>query len=127
MAGLTAVCVEPPVKPIPNASRRTITSISDDVSGLKDSDASKRGARASAAPTGTWARCGERQHFVQMGADNAATVRTQIDTAAAVLAEAIPYDLYVNQQPRGLKIKGVCIDFSDLPSAIGRQPGRARS
>lgn len=267
---LTAACVEPPVKPIPDASRRTVLSISGDVSGVKDSDTSKLGARGSAEggrmgaaqgaaatassgsllglllmPVGaavggakgaaeaqtedtvdatrnnlrmaiqqtdfsellrsrleaskaagdiqivgitngsataplqatnggpapshvlaieyglniygenyvnpqigirvvvkaqvlspdrkqvihqaTWAYCGERRHFVEMGYDNAADLRAQMDNAATVLAEAIPYDLYISKQPRALKIKGVCMDFSDLPSGIGKLRGPARS
>jgi hypothetical protein len=75
----------------------------------------------------TWSYCGERQHFVQLGANKAAVLRAQIDNAAAILAEAIPYDLYVSNQPRKLAIKGACMDFSDLPSGIGKQPGPARS
>lgn len=267
---LTAACVEPPAKPIPDSTRRTIMSISGDVSGLKESDTSKLGARgsseggrlgaaqgaASTAASGTllglllmpvgaavggakgaaeaqteetvdatrnniriaiqdtdftemlrarlqaskaagdiqivgftngastaplqaanggpapghvialeyrlqiyfqhyvnpeigihvlakaqvlspdrkqvihqasWSYCGERQHFVQMGADNAAALRAQMENAAAVLAEAIPYDLYISQKPRHLAIKNTCMDFSDLPSGIGRLPGPARS
>ena len=53
----------------------------------------------------TWAYCGERYHFVQMAANNAAALRAQIDQAAAVLAEAIPYDLYVSKQPRHLLVE----------------------
>ncbi len=69
----------------------------------------------------TWAYCGQRYHFVQMAANNAAVLRAQIDQAAAVLAEAIPYDLYVNKQPRYLRTNNPpCMDFSDLPSGVGR-------
>jgi hypothetical protein len=68
----------------------------------------------------TWAYCGERYHFVQMGANNGAALRSQIDRAASVLAEAIPYDLYVSKRPRHLLLNGTCMDFSDLPSGIGR-------
>jgi len=75
----------------------------------------------------TWSYCGERYDFVQMAADNAAGLRAQINNAAAVLGEAIPYDLYVSKEPRTLKIKGACMDFTDLPSGIGKQPGPARS
>jgi hypothetical protein len=75
----------------------------------------------------TWSYCGERYDFVQMAADSAVIFRGQIANAAAVLGEAIPYDLYVNKEPRTLRIKGVCMDFSDLPSGIGKQPGPARS
>ncbi len=76
----------------------------------------------------TWAWCGERYHFVQMAANNAAALRYQIDRAAAVLAEAIPYDLYVSKQPRPLQTTHPsCMDFSDLPSGIGRPPAPARS
>ena len=75
----------------------------------------------------TWNYCGERFDFVQMGANQAAALRAQIDNAATILAEAIPYDLYVSKQPRHLSIKGACMDFSDLPSSNGRQPGPARS
>jgi hypothetical protein len=40
-----------------------------------------------------------------------------VGLAAVVLAEAIPYDLYVNKQPRSLQTsKPRCMDFSDLPS-----------
>ena len=76
----------------------------------------------------TWAWCGERYHFVQTAANNAAVLRAQIDQAAAVLAEAIPYDLYVSKQPRRLQTTSPpCMDFSDLPSGIGRRPLPARS
>jgi hypothetical protein len=75
----------------------------------------------------TWAYCGEHYHFVQMAANNGAALRAQIDQAAAVLAEAIPYDLYVSKRPRPLLFNSTCMDFSDLPSGIGRQPAPARS
>ena len=67
----------------------------------------------------TWTYCGEPQDFIQMGANNAEALRSQINTAAVVLAEAIPYDLFVSKQPRPLK--GVCMDFTDLPSGRGRK------
>ena len=67
----------------------------------------------------TWAYCGARYHFVQMAANNAAALRAQIDQAAAVLAEAIPYDLYVSKQPRHLLMNSTCMDFRDLPSGRG--------
>jgi hypothetical protein len=73
----------------------------------------------------TWAYCGDRHHFVQMAANNAAALRYQIDQAAAVLAEAIPYDLYVNKQPRHLLMNSPCMDFSDLPSFSARRPPRS--
>jgi hypothetical protein len=70
----------------------------------------------------TWTYCGQPYDFVQMGANNAALLRGQINTAAAVLAEAIPYDLFVSRVPRPLK--GYCMDFSDLPSGTGtKAPG----
>ena len=72
----------------------------------------------------TWAYCGERYHFVHMAANNGAALRAQIDHAAAVLGEAIPYDLYVSKRPRHLLTNSTCMDFSDLPSGIARQPGR---
>jgi hypothetical protein len=72
--------------------------------------------------TATWSYCGDRYDFVQMGADNAAAYRQQIDIAATVLAEAIPYDLYVSRQPRTLSVRGVCMDFSNLPSRTGQVP-----
>jgi hypothetical protein len=75
----------------------------------------------------TWAYCGERYHFVQMAANNGAALRAQIDQAAAVLAEAIPYDLYVSKRPRHLPFNSTCMDFSDLPSGIGRPPVPPRS
>jgi hypothetical protein len=75
----------------------------------------------------TWAYCGERYHFVQMAANNGAALRVQIDRAAAVLAEAIPYDLYVSKRPRHLLFNSTCMDFSDLPSGIGRPPAPPRS
>jgi len=74
----------------------------------------------------TWVYCGERRDFVQMAADDAARLRSQMANAAAVLGEAIPYDLYVSKQPRPLGINGACMDFTDLPSGIGRRPGPAR-
>jgi hypothetical protein len=54
-------------------------------------------------------------------------LRAQIDHAAAVLAEAIPYDLYVSKRPRHLLFNSTCMDFSDLPSGIGRPPVSPRS
>ena len=75
----------------------------------------------------TWAYCGERYHFVQMAANNGAALRAQIDRAAAVLAEAIPYDLYVSKRPRHLLMNSTCMDFSDLPSGIGRPVVSPRS
>jgi hypothetical protein len=75
----------------------------------------------------TWAYCGERYHFVQMAANNGAALRAQIDRAAAVLAEAIPYDLYVSKRPRHLLLNSTCMDFTDLPSGIGRPVVSPRS
>lgn len=75
----------------------------------------------------TWAYCSERYHFVQMAANNGAALRFQIDRAAAVLAEAIPYDLYVSKRPRHLLLNSTCMDFSDLPSGIGRPVVSPRS
>lgn len=70
----------------------------------------------------TWTYCGQPYDFVAMGANNAALLRGQINTAAAVLAEAIPYDLFVSKVPRPLT--GYCMDFSNLPSGIGaKAPG----
>jgi hypothetical protein len=70
----------------------------------------------------TWSYCGKRDHFVKMAANNAAELRAQIDEAATVLAEAIPYDLYVAKQPRPLLTgKPACMDFRDLPSGVGRK------
>ena len=74
-----------------------------------------------------WAYCGERYHFVQMAANNGAALRSQIDRAAAVLAEAIPHDLYVSKRPRHLLFNSTCMDFSDLPSGIGRPVVSPRS
>jgi len=76
----------------------------------------------------TWTYCGDRYDFVQMGADNAAAFRAQIAIAAAVLGEAIPYDLYVSQRPRPTKAEKfgptnayiLCMDFNDLPSRSAR-------
>jgi hypothetical protein len=80
--------------------------------------------------TATWTYCGERIDFVQMGANNGALLRSQIDQAAMVLGEAIPYDLYASRQPRSLKAQRLgttqtyagCMDFSDLPSRTGQSP-----
>lgn len=47
VALFVAGCVEPPVKPIPEASRRGVTAVSADVSGIKHSDTSTLGARGS--------------------------------------------------------------------------------
>lgn len=65
----------------------------------------------------TWTYCGRPYDFIQMGADKAHLLRTQINTAAVVLGEAIPYDLFVSRQPRPLS--GLCMDFRDLPSGRG--------
>jgi len=80
--------------------------------------------------TATWSYCGERIDFVQMGANNGALLRSQIDRAAMVLGEAIPYDLYASRQPRPLKAERLggiqmvagCMEFSDLPSRTGQPP-----
>src|SRR5205085_7148980 len=48
VALLLSACAEPPVRPIAEAARRSVTSISADVSGIKHSDTSKLGARGSA-------------------------------------------------------------------------------
>jgi len=69
--------------------------------------------------TATWTYCSPRQDFVKMGANQGAALRSEIDTAATILAEAIPYDLYVSNQPRPLK-NMQCMDFSNLPSGHGR-------
>ncbi len=74
-----------------------------------------------------WAYCGARYHFVQMAANNGAALRAQIDVAATVLAEAILYDLYVSKRPRHLLFNSACMDFSDLPSGIGRRAVSSRS
>lgn len=66
-----------------------------------------------------WTYCSPRLDFVRMGASQAAALRAEIDMAAAILAEAIPYDLYVSNQPRPLK-NAQCMDFSNLPSGRGR-------
>jgi hypothetical protein len=65
----------------------------------------------------TWTYCGQPYDFIQMGADKAQLLRSQINTAAVVLAEAIPYDLFISKQPRPLN--GLCMDFRDLPSGRG--------
>jgi hypothetical protein len=87
--------------------------------------------------TATWSYCGDRYDFVQMGANNGAAFRAQINEAAAVLGEAIPYDLYVSRQPRpvgatqlgAIKVLVLCMDFKDLPSRAAKQatpqPGTA--
>jgi hypothetical protein len=85
--------------------------------------------------TATWSYCGDRIDFVQMGANNGALLRSQIDQAAMVLGEAIPYDLYASRQPRSLKATRLgasqtfagCMDFSDLPSRTGPTPVAAGS
>lgn len=69
--------------------------------------------------TSQWTYCGEPQDFIQMGANQAALLKGQINQAAATLAEAIPYDLFVSKQPRPLK--GFCMDFTNLPSGTGRK------
>ena len=74
-----------------------------------------------------WAWCGERHHFVQMAANNGALLRAQIDQAAVVLAEAIPYDLYASKRPRYLRWNSPCMDFSDLPSGKERPAVPPRS
>ena len=72
-----------------------------------------------------WVYCGTRRHFVQMAANGGALLRGQIDRAAAVLAEAIPFDLYVSRWPRHLvSTSPPCMDFSDLASGIERTATR---
>jgi hypothetical protein len=80
--------------------------------------------------TATWTYCGDRYDFVQMAANNAAAFKGQINQAAAVLGEAIPYDLYVSREPRRLQASQLgavrvvvgCMDFSNLPSRTGQAP-----
>lgn len=69
----------------------------------------------------TWTYCSPRRDFVKMGENQAAALRGEIDMAATIMAEAIPYDLYVSNQPRPLKYTQ-CMDFSNLPSGRGRAP-----
>jgi hypothetical protein len=69
----------------------------------------------------TWTYCSPRQNFVKMAANEAVALRSEIITAATILAEAIPYDLYVSKEPRPLKTSQ-CMDFSNLPSGRGRPP-----
>ena len=45
---LSVGCAQAPVEPIPEPARRSVTSISGDVSGLKHADTSRLGARGSA-------------------------------------------------------------------------------
>lgn len=68
----------------------------------------------------TWTYCGQRRDFVEMSANHAALLRDQIKMASAILAEAIPYDLFISNKPR--PGKGICMDFSDLPSGRGTKP-----
>jgi hypothetical protein len=65
--------------------------------------------------TATWTYRGERLPFVRMGLGNGAARWQQMNSAAAVLSEAILYDLYVNRKPR--KVTDGCMDFSDLANA----------
>lgn len=67
----------------------------------------------------TWTWCGAPQPFLQVAANEASQLRDQIKTAAAVLAEAIPYDLLVSKEPR--RLAGLCMDFSNLPSGYGQK------
>jgi hypothetical protein len=69
----------------------------------------------------TWTYCSPRQHFVKMAANQAEALRSEIITAATILAEAIPYDLYVSKEPRPLK-NSQCMDFSNLQSGRGKPP-----
>lgn len=65
----------------------------------------------------TWTYCGEPYDFVEMAANKAALLRGQISRASEILAEAIPHDLFVSDKPR--PVKGVCMDFTDLPGGRG--------
>ena len=47
-AWMSAGCAQAPVHPMAEAARRSVTSISGDVSGLKHADTSRLGARGSA-------------------------------------------------------------------------------
>lgn len=73
-----------------------------------------------------WTYCAERIDFVQVGANSAAILRAQMENAALILGEAISHDLYVRREPRRPSIRGVCMDFSDLPSGNGNLAGPAR-
>ena len=48
LLSLLSGCAQAPVSPIPEPTRRSVTSISGDVSGLKHADTSRLGARGSA-------------------------------------------------------------------------------
>jgi len=72
-----------------------------------------------------WVYCGTRRHFVEMAANDGALLRGQIDRAAAVLAEAIPFDLYASRWPRHLvSTRPPCMELSDLPSGLERTAAR---
>jgi hypothetical protein len=70
--------------------------------------------------TNTWIYCGPVRDFVEMSRDRGAPLRVEIEKAAAVLAEAIHYDLFVSSTKRFAKPLPVCMDLSDLPSGIVR-------
>lgn len=76
--------------------------------------------RSQVLHTNTWVYCGPVRDFVEMSRDRGAPLRLEIDRAAAVLAEAIHYDLFVSSAKRFLKPQPVCMDLGDLPSGIVR-------
>jgi hypothetical protein len=76
--------------------------------------------RSQVLHTNTWFYCGPVRDFVEMSRDRGALLRVEIDKAAAVLAEAIHYDLFVSSTKRFAKPLPECMDLSDLPGTIVR-------
>jgi hypothetical protein len=72
--------------------------------------------RSQVLHTNTWIYCGPVRDFVEMSRDRGAPLRVEIDRAAAVLAEAIHYDLFVSSTKRFAKPQPECMDLSDLPN-----------
>ena len=115
MAALTAGCAEPPVKPIPEAVRRSVTAASADVSGSKNSDTSKLGARG----TDEGGRLGALQGAA-MGANSGSLLGMLVlmPVGAAVggakgAAEARPAEI-VDETRSNLRLALQDTDFTEL-------------
>ena len=115
VAVLTAGCAEPPVKPVPEAARRSVTAASADVSGSKNSDTSKLGARG----TDEGGRLGALQGAA-MGANSGSLLGMLVlmPVGAAVggakgAAEARPAEI-VDETRSNLRLALQDTDFTEL-------------
>ena len=63
----------------------------------------------------TWVYCGDFRNFIEAGQNSGAHFRTEMQRAAQVIGDAILYDLFVNNEPRGFGSRRPCLNFNNLP------------